>query len=73
MIDQRRNRHPVTRLCALLAVAKSGYQVWSAGKAVSPRRLEDERLLVVIKAAHQRSRGKYGPKKIKDEWPIKGS
>lgn len=72
MIDQLRQNHPVTRLCALLDVAKSGYQAWSTGKVVPPRRLEDARLLVAIKAAHQRSRGTYGPKKIKDELAAQG-
>eukprot|EP01041_Mallomonas_annulata_P014133 gene14133-30097_t len=59
--------HPVTKLCDLLNVAKSGYQAWSTGKVVPPRKLEDMRLLVVIRAAHQRGRGTYGPKKIRDE------
>lgn len=67
MIDQLRNQHPVTHLCALLEVAKSGYQAWSSDKVIPPRKLEDMRLLVAIKAAHQKSRGTYGPKKIRDE------
>ena len=67
MIDQLRHQHPVTKLCDLLNVAKSGYQVWSTDKVVPPRKLEDMRLLVVIRAAHQRGRGTYGPKKIRDE------
>ena len=67
MIDKLRNQHPVANLCVLLDVAKSGYQAWSTGKAVPPRKLEDMRLLVAIRAAHQRGRGTYGPKKIPDE------
>ena len=67
MINQLRNQHPVAKLCALLNVAKSGYQAWSLGKVVPPRKLEDMRLLVAIQAAHQRGRGTYGPKKIRDE------
>lgn len=72
MIDQLRNQHPVTHLCALLDVAKSGYQAWSTGKVVPPRKLEDMRLLVAIRAAHQRGRGTYGPKKIRDELADQG-
>ena len=48
------------RICELereLATAKSGYQNWSAGKVVPPRKLEEMRLLVAIKAAHQRGCG----------------
>ena len=67
MIDQLRQQHPVTKLCDLRNVAKSGYQAWSAGKVVPPHKLEDMHLLVAIKAAHQRGRGTYGPKKIRDE------
>ena len=52
MIDQLRNQHPARHLCALMDVAKSGYQAWSAGKVVPQRKLEDLRLLVAIKAAH---------------------
>ena len=73
MIDQLRNQHPVTHLCALLDVAKSGYQAWSAGKVVPPRKLEDMRLLVAIRAAHHRGRGTYGPKKIRDELADQGT
>ena len=72
MIDQLCNQHPITHLCALLDVAKSGYQAWSSGKVVSPRRLEDLRLVVAIKAAHARGRGIYGPKKIHSELAEQG-
>lgn len=72
MIDQLRKQHPVAKLCDLLNVAKSGYQGWSAGKVVAPRKLEELRLLVAIKAAHQRGRGTYGPKKIQDELADQG-
>jgi putative transposase len=67
MIDQLRNQHPISRLCLLLGVAKSGYQAWRSGKVIPLRKLQDVRLLVAIKAAHQRGRGIYGPKKIRDE------
>jgi putative transposase len=72
MIDKLRNQHPITHLCALLDVAKSGYQAWNAGKVVTPRKLEDMRLIVAIKAAHQRGRGTYGPNKIRAELAAQG-
>ena len=72
MIDQLRNQHPTSRLCLLLDVAKSGYQAWRSGKVVPPRKLEDVRLLVAIKAAHLRGRGIHGPKKIRDELTSQG-
>ena len=52
-------------LCALVNVAKSGYQAWCAGEVTSPRKLEDMRLVVAIKAAHQRGRGIYGVEIVK--------
>jgi len=72
MIDKLRNQHPVARLCTLLDVAKSGYPAWNSGKVVPPRKLEEQRLLVAIKAAHQKGRGIYGPKKIRDELADQG-
>ncbi len=72
MIDKLRHQHPVTNLCALLGVAKSGYQHWRAGPHVSVRQQEEVRLVVAIKAAHQRGRGTYGPKKIRTELAEQG-
>lgn len=72
MIDQLRNQHPVTKLCDVLNVAKSGYQAFRRGKVIPPRQLEALRLVVAIKAAHQRGRGTYGPKKIRDELADRG-
>ena len=57
MIDKFPDQHPVARLCALVDVAKSGYQAWCTGIVTSPRKLDDTRLLAAIKAAHQRGRG----------------
>ena len=72
MIHKFRNQHPITRLCTLVDVAKSGYQAWCAGKVTSPRKLEEVRLVVAIKAAHQRGRGIYGPEKIQSELLAQG-
>ena len=72
MIDQFRQQHPVARLCALVDVAKSGYQAWCTGKVTSPRKLDDMRLVVAIKAAHQRGRGIYGSEKIQSELLAQG-
>jgi putative transposase len=72
MIDRFRHQHPVARLCALVNVAKSGYQAWCTGKVTSPRKLEDMRLVVAIKAAHQRGRTIYGPEKIQSELLAQG-
>ena len=68
MIDQLRQEQgfPVVPMCHVLGVSKSGYYAWRNCKP-STRKLEDERLKVAIKAAHERGRGTYGPKKIQEE------
>jgi putative transposase len=39
-------------MCRVLGVSKSGYYVWRVRKP-STRKVEDERLKVAIKAAHE--------------------
>lgn len=68
MIDKLRNQHPVVRLCNLLDIAKSGYQAWNSGKVVPPRKLEDMRLLVAIRAAHLKGRGILARKRFEANW-----
>jgi putative transposase len=68
MIDELRHEQslPVAKMCRVLGVSKSGYYAWRTRKP-SARRLEDGRLKVAIKAAHERGRGTYGPEKIQEE------
>lgn len=68
MIEQLRQGQgfPVSPMCRALDVSKSGYYAWKNRKP-SSRRLEDERLKVAIRAAHERGRGTYGPQKIQEE------
>ncbi|MEO6022010.1 MAG: IS3 family transposase [Burkholderiales bacterium] len=72
MIDRLRRSHPVNKLCDLLDVAESGYQAWSAGKVIPPRKREEARLLLAIQVAHQRGRGTYGPGKLQSELAVLG-
>jgi putative transposase len=68
MIDELRREHgfSVEPMCRVLGVPKSGYYAWRKRKP-SARKLEDERLKVEIKAAHERGRGTYGPEKLQEE------
>ena len=63
---RREQGFPIVPMCRVLGVSKSGYYVWRNRKP-SARKLEDERLKIAIKAAHERGRGTYGPEKIQDE------
>jgi len=58
-----RFRHGIARMCSLLKVSKSGYYKWLNRKP-SKRVLEEGRLEVEIKAAHQRTRETYGPERL---------
>lgn len=68
MIDDLRREQglAVVSMCRVLDVSKSGYYAWKNRKP-SARKLEDERIKVAIRAAHERGRGTYGPEKIQDE------
>lgn len=68
MIDALRQEQglSVEPMCLVLGVSKSGYYAWRNRKP-SARTLEDERLKVAIKSAHERGRGTYGPEKIQEE------
>lgn len=67
MIDKLKAKHPVQILCNQLNVAVSGYFAYFNGKQPSPRKLEDLRITVKIKAAHERGRGIYGASKVQSE------
>jgi transposase InsO family protein len=58
-IQQLAAEHPVTELCALLDVARSGYYGWR-GRTPGPRQQEDARLAVEVKNAFADSRRTYG-------------
>ena len=51
----------------MLNVARSGYQSWLSGKTNSLRKQEDGRFTSLIRIAHARGRGTYGPLKIQTE------
>lgn len=55
--------YPVTVLCRVLQVSKSGFYAWLR-RTPSARQQRDQRLKLEIKAAHQRSRGTYGTPRV---------
>jgi transposase InsO family protein len=50
-------------MCSTLAVSRSGFYAW-LGRGESRRAGEDLRLLVLIRAEHEKSRGTYGAPRI---------
>ncbi len=64
---QAENAHyPITLLCKVLQVSRSGYYAW-ARRPESLRAREDRRLTVHIKAIHKQSRGIYGGPRVHAE------
>lgn len=63
MTEELRLQYPITDLCALLDLSVSGYYRWRV-RPLSQRAMEDARLEVVIRAAHQRTRETCGPERL---------
>ena len=55
--------YPVTVLCDALDVSRSGFYAWQA-RPPSSRAQDDVRLIVEVRAAHARSRGRYGSPRV---------
>jgi len=55
--------HPITVLCRALGVSRAGYYAW-VGRPPSAHSLEDQRLAVLVREAHERSRRTYGSPRL---------
>ena len=64
MIKQIRSEHSIPQLCQALEVSPSGFHAWINAPGSSPRRKEEARLRIEIKAAHKRTRETYGPERL---------
>lgn len=62
-IDELRQQYPVAAMCRVLDVSESGYHAWRK-RPLSPRAQANARLEVEIRAAHERTRQTYGPKRL---------
>lgn len=63
--------YPISLMSRVLDVSRSGYYDWLA-RGPSARALQDERLKVEIRVAHQRSRETYGPRRLQPELAATG-
>lgn len=70
-IDVERASYPVTVLCSVLAVSKSGFYAWR-NRAPSTRAKEDARLAVEVVATHKRARGVYGSPRVHADLKARG-
>jgi putative transposase len=62
-IDAEKALHRITKLCRLLKVSRAGFYAW-IGRAPSARAVEDARLTVLIREAHERGRKFYGSPRV---------
>ena len=65
MSDHQAN-YPIATMCRVLRVSPGGFYAWRT-RPWSIRDWEDGVLLVLIQAAHKRSRGTYGTPNGSDE------
>lgn len=62
-IAQHAQEYPVTRQCAVLEVAVSGYYAWQKAQ-ICPRQQQDQHLLSAIQRIYHQHRGLYGSPRI---------
>jgi transposase InsO family protein len=62
-IDAEKAFHRITKLCRLLEVSRAGFYAW-CGRPPSPRAVEDARLTVLIREAHELGRKTYGSPRV---------
>ena len=71
LIETEKAHYPVTLLCQVLQVSRSGYYDWQ-GRPPSQHTLEDQRLLVKIRAIHKASRETYGSPRVHTDLQANG-
>jgi hypothetical protein len=62
-IDAEKAFHRITKLCRLLKVSRAGFYAW-CGRPPSARAVEDARLAILVREAHERSRRTYGSPRV---------
>ena len=70
-IAQYESEFPITLMCRLLGVSRSGWYAWRQ-RSPSTRAVENERLLVHIRAVYSESRRRYGSPRIYRELRKRG-
>jgi putative transposase len=66
LIEAEKANHPISVMCEMLGVSRSGYHAWSR-RPPSDRALSDAWLLKRIREVHQRNRRVYGAPRVHAE------
>jgi transposase InsO family protein len=70
ILEEKAN-FPVSTMCRVLGVSRSGFYAWRA-RGESPKAQKERSLLVHVKAAFNESAGTYGAPRIRDELRAQG-
>ncbi|AMC36484.1 hypothetical protein VN23_19300 [Janthinobacterium sp. B9-8] len=70
-MKQWQSQYPVKLLCQTLAVSRYGFYAWQK-RPPCRRALENERLRIEIRAAHNKTRRTYSAKRLQDELAEEG-
>ena len=70
-IDTEKKVFPISLLCQVLNVSRSGFYSWSS-RDKSDREKERDRLIPKVKEIHKDVRGTYGARRISEELTAKG-
>jgi putative transposase len=70
-IETEKACYPVTLLCRVLDVSRSGFYAWRK-RAASPRAVEDQRLTLEVSAIYTESRRRYGSPRVHMELRDRG-
>ena len=70
-VEAEKAHFPVTTLCRLLGVSRSGYYAWRT-RPPSARACADQELTRHLRAVHEQSRGTYGAPRIRAELRDRG-
>ena len=62
-INEHRHEYAVQRMCRVLSASPSGFYEWLK-RPLSDRAIEDQRLLVLIRASYTASSGVYGYRRV---------
>ena len=66
-----RPHYTIPFMCRMLKISRSGYYAWSS-RPPSKRAQEEARLEIEIKAAHERTRGTFGPERLQQDLAAHG-
>jgi len=70
-IATKKSEYPVRTLCRVLGVSRSGFYAW-ATRAPSKHDLDDEALVVRVKATHEKARRVYGSPRVQRQLAREG-